>query len=765
MRDEVGEGRRGRNWRLADRRAPAFARVVKSALLVSVVGSALCTPGATAALKSTDQQIDALAGSSVVVQGEQIHSYAQATGVSPTIARGDLEVQQDATGVVEQLSAIEGGDFAGVWFDNETGQFVIPKLSSSSQLGAASVKEATDLEAGEFRLAPASFSWQELEQAQRALDRTLGSLLTANLLETSLNPETNAVTANLAGQATQSQVGVVRRALAALPVRGELQRMTTPTFQAQPASCNQTTRACDKPLRGGVYIEGTNAKVACSSAFRAIGNTTGSRYILTAGHCNKSAPEWRSPDSSNVKHVIGVSEGTFSEAGDWAKIKVDGGYWDEGSSWPSEIVSWGTNEASPISTESSSYVGESVCHSGWRTGTTCGIVSALNVTVDYLPGGKVNGLTEITGSTLCIGGGDSGGPVWTGTTAVGLISGTRSEGECGGNRVAFYAEVTKADAAMGVTVGTGLASSEYYATFQSSIATLWEKPQAWLYGLNTEDGMAANSSPSSAAYPSGGYVTAFQDWHGSLWLYSSATRASANSSLGVEAGTSPSIAMSPSGSYIVAFHAYGTGELWFYNSQTGTGWPTHSGMAAGSSPSAQWVPGLGYVIAFENQQGELMMYNVASENWVKLGLGMQPGTSPAIATAPQGGYVVAFQDWQHHLWVYSSATQVAGNTGLGMESGTSPSLAFGSDGNYLAAFHANTGEMWYYQSANSYGYSTSSGMKTGTNPSIAFVPGQGYVFAFQNQENTLWLYYRNSNSWYNTSLGMASGTSPSLTSH
>jgi hypothetical protein len=692
-----------------------------------------------------------------------VQAYAEAFEVSEGAADRALEVQEAGAGLSDQLASTEANRFAGIWFDNRTGKFVVPMLSSASKASVQAVIAAGDLKASEVEFATATFSWEELEDGQRELDKTLQPMIASNLVQTSLNPKTNAIVVSLAKGATKANVAAVNSQMTEISASSELKRVDIPEFEASPAACNTEKRVCDKPLRGGVYIEG--GAVACSSAFKATGNTTGSRYVLTAGHCAAAAAGWNSRDAANVTHYIGQAEGRmFPGAGDWTKIKVDGSYWDEGSSWPSIVANWSGNESTSITSESSSYVGEAVCHSGWRTGTSCGVVRAIEVTVHY-PQGAVIGMTEVAGPSLCAYLGDSGGPVWTDNTAVGLFSGILTDGEACGGRVGFYAEVTRADAAMGVTIASGLAGGEYYAAFQSSNKTLWEKPQASQYGANLEDRMAANSSPSSAAYPGGGFVTAFQDWQHSLWLYSTTSHSAGNSALGMEPGTSPSVAVSPGGSYIAAFHAYGVGELWFYNSLTGSGYATHSGMAAGSSPSAAWVPGSGYVIAFENQQGELMMYNVASEKWVKPGLGMQMGTSPSIAAAPQGGYAVAFQDWQHHLWTYSSLTQGAGNTALGMEAGTSPSIAFGVDGNYLAAFHANTGELWYYQSQSSGGVSTKSGMQAGTNPSTVVLPRQGFLLGFQSPQSAFWLYSVGSKSWVNTTLGMAPGSSPSLAEH
>jgi hypothetical protein len=70
-------------------------------------------------------------------------------------------------------------------------------------------------------------------------------------------------------------------------------------------------------------------------------------------------------------------------------------------------------------------VSESICKTGATTGTTCGIVTALNVTVNY-PQGTVYGLAR---TTVYSQPGDSGGSVYDKATGVGMISGGSQDGK------------------------------------------------------------------------------------------------------------------------------------------------------------------------------------------------------------------------------------------------------------------------------------------------------------------------------------------------
>jgi streptogrisin B len=71
----------------------------------------------------------------------------------------------------------------------------------------------------------------------------------------------------------------------------------------------------------------------------------------------------------------------------------------------------------------------------------------LKVTVRYQGGGTVSGLIQ---TTVCAEPGDSGGPMYDGTKALGLTSG--GSGDCRGGGTTFFQPVTEAASAYGVTV-------------------------------------------------------------------------------------------------------------------------------------------------------------------------------------------------------------------------------------------------------------------------------------------------------------------------
>jgi streptogrisin B len=98
-------------------------------------------------------------------------------------------------------------------------------------------------------------------------------------------------------------------------------------------------------------------------------------------------------------------------------------------------------------TSANAFVGESVKRTGSTTGTHSGTVTALNVTVHYSSGGTVRGMIQ---TNVCAEPGDSGGPLYDGSKALGLTSG--GSGNCSSGGTTFYQPVPEAANKYGVTV-------------------------------------------------------------------------------------------------------------------------------------------------------------------------------------------------------------------------------------------------------------------------------------------------------------------------
>jgi len=377
-----------------------------------------------------------------------------------------LEIQQRGSAIVAELKLALGKDYAGVWFDNKSGQFVIPLLAASDRPAAAQMLIDDGL-SEQFRFTSAASSWDELEVAHREVDAKLLPDIKAGRVETLLDPKANAVVVREVRSAGGALENEVRRSASVTDTAVQAQPSNRQRFNAELRSCGYyfSARICDNPLRGGVAIEPDFAKEGsgysglCTAGFKATGKAFGNRFVLTAGHCAASVVNWASRPTSKVEKPIGAVEESSFPVHDWAKIKANGSYWDI-SPWPTIVASFPENQELPISYEGFSYVGQYVCHSGDHSGTSCGNVQALDVTVQA---GEDTIYHETKFGEDCGINGDSGGPVFAGNTAFGLYNAGDSTGnECpvgSGNsngEYGYYIEVTEATSSMAVTVGTRL---------------------------------------------------------------------------------------------------------------------------------------------------------------------------------------------------------------------------------------------------------------------------------------------------------------------
>jgi streptogrisin B len=180
-------------------------------------------------------------------------------------------------------------------------------------------------------------------------------------------------------------------------------------------------------LSAGAAIYG--GKYRCSLGFNVVKGST--YYFLTAGHCGSLVKTWYT--NSGHTTLIGPTVGYSFPGNDYALVRYDnaslshpGGY-----------------------TVADAFVGESVTRTGSTSGTHKGTVTALNVSVRYSghPGGTVSGLIQ---TNVCAEPGDSGGPLYNGTKALGLTSG--GSGDCTTGGTTFFQPVREAANAYGVTV-------------------------------------------------------------------------------------------------------------------------------------------------------------------------------------------------------------------------------------------------------------------------------------------------------------------------
>ncbi|WP_251054162.1 S1 family peptidase [Streptomyces sp. ISL-66] len=186
-----------------------------------------------------------------------------------------------------------------------------------------------------------------------------------------------------------------------------------------------------KLLSGGDAIYASSWR--CSLGFNVRSGST--YYILTAGHCTDGAGTWWTNSSHTT--VIGSTVGSSFPTNDYGLIKY-------ASNSP---VPPGTVGGQDITSAVNATTGMSVTRRGSTTGTHSGSVTGLNATVNYGGGDIVYGMIK---TNVCAEPGDSGGPLYSGTRAVGLTSG--GSGNCSSGGTTYFQPVVEALNAYGVSV-------------------------------------------------------------------------------------------------------------------------------------------------------------------------------------------------------------------------------------------------------------------------------------------------------------------------
>ncbi|MCJ0874886.1 S1 family peptidase [Streptomyces sp. AP-93] len=184
-------------------------------------------------------------------------------------------------------------------------------------------------------------------------------------------------------------------------------------------------------------LSGGDAKYAtswrCSVGFNVRSGST--YYVLTAGHCTDGAGTWWTNSARTT--AIGPTVGSSFPNNDYGLIRYDN----------ASLAHPGTVGSQDITSAVNATTGMSVTRRGSTTGTHSGSVTGLNATVNYGGGDVVYGMIR---TNVCAEPGDSGGPLYSGTRAVGLTSG--GSGNCSSGGTTFFQPVVEALNAYGVSV-------------------------------------------------------------------------------------------------------------------------------------------------------------------------------------------------------------------------------------------------------------------------------------------------------------------------
>ena len=248
--------------------------------------------------------------------------------------------------------------------------------------------------------------------ALAAADATLKATLKTPGTAFAVDPITNQLSVTADSTVTGAKLAAVKAIVAKLGDKARLESV--------PGTLSPTISGGD-----AIYVSGAR----CSLGFNVRSGTT--YYFLTAGHCTNIGATW-----TNGSTTLGTRTGTSFPTNDYGIVRYT----------TTSVTISGTVGSQDITSAATPAVGATVSRRGSTTGTHSGQVTALNATVNYSQG-SVYGMIR---TTVCAEPGDSGGPLYSGTTAMGLTSG--GSGNCSSGGVTYFQPVVEPLSVYGVSV-------------------------------------------------------------------------------------------------------------------------------------------------------------------------------------------------------------------------------------------------------------------------------------------------------------------------
>ncbi|MET9096814.1 S1 family peptidase [Streptomyces cyaneofuscatus] len=317
-------------------------------------------------------------------------------GLTEGQARTRLAQEKAATALEPKAQRAAGSAYGGSWFDSATGKLTVAVTDAGK--------------AGAVRAAGAQTRIVEHSAAQ--LDATMKRIdaLSApdGVASWRVDPATSRVVVNVVDSARGDNDvrAFVAKARKAGPVTVERTSEAPQTFAAG-------------TVGGDPYYTGN---VRCSIGFSVHGG------FVTAGHCGGTGQQVRGWDNS----YIGNFQGSSFPGNDYAWVNVGSGWWTV-----PVVLGWGTVPDQLVRGSNEAPIGASICRSGSTTRWHCGRVLAKNETVNYSQGA----VHQMTKTSVCAQGGDSGGSFISGDQAQGVTSG--GWGNCSSGGETWYQPINE----------------------------------------------------------------------------------------------------------------------------------------------------------------------------------------------------------------------------------------------------------------------------------------------------------------------------------
>ncbi|MFE5624945.1 S1 family peptidase [Streptomyces virginiae] len=328
-------------------------------------------------------------------------------GLTASQAEERLSAEKAAAAVEKTARQAAGGAYGGSWYEPSTGRLVVAVTDHAEEAEVRALGADTRL---------VRHSAAALDRAKARLD-TLGA--PAGVAGWHVDPRTNSVVVTVVH--TEREAPAVR----AFVDRARADGLVT---VAETAQAPRTYAA--GTVGGDPYYTGN---VRCSIGFSVYGG------FVTAGHCAQAGAAVRGWDGS----AMGTFQGSSFPGNDYAYVGIHSGWWTV-----PVVLGWGTIPDQLVRGSAEAPVGASICRSGSTTHWHCGTVLAKNETVNYSQGA----VHQMTKTSVCAEGGDSGGSFLSGDQAQGVTSG--GWGNCSSGGQTWFQPINEILSRYGLTLHT-----------------------------------------------------------------------------------------------------------------------------------------------------------------------------------------------------------------------------------------------------------------------------------------------------------------------
>ncbi|MFC9651585.1 S1 family peptidase [Streptomyces sp. NPDC059892] len=328
-------------------------------------------------------------------------------GLTASQAKARLAAEKTATAVEGKAKRAAGASYGGSWFNADSGTLTVT-VTSAQKADAVRATGAT--------VQLVEHSARQLDAAKERIDALSAP---AGVSSWHVDPKANRVVVNVvAAQKNDNDVrDFLDRARQAGPVTVEETAQAPQTFAAG-------------TVGGDPYYTGN---VRCSIGFSVHGG------FVTAGHCGQAGASVSGWDGS----YIGNFQGSSFPDNDYAWVNVGSGWWTA-----PVVLGWGSVSDQLVRGSNEAPIGASICRSGSTTHWRCGNLLAKNETVNYSQGA----VHQMTKTSVCAEGGDSGGSFISGDQAQGVTSG--GWGNCSSGGETWYQPINEILGRYGLTLHT-----------------------------------------------------------------------------------------------------------------------------------------------------------------------------------------------------------------------------------------------------------------------------------------------------------------------